>query len=480
MSTRKSGIDPEVISPIPFDPPSNGEFCPQPPTARALRAEALWRRCVEEKHRRLGMSRRQFAESACGMASALWALNQAACGSDDTNGAGYAVDAGMLDDEERARIALSGDEFIFDVQTHVSDPLTEFAENDPPARALDFLKQIFVQSDTTVACISGVPDARALGVGNVGARTMLSEIVDRIAGPRLVFHANADPENGASELDYMSSVAESFPVSAWKTYPHRGSLRLDSDELGGPFIERARSLGVNVIASHRGLSGGGGYDSAGSPLDVVRAAKAAPDVRFLIYHSGWESSQDENHAYDPANADPRGVDRLIRAVQDNELGPTSNVYAELGTTWFNLLGTPEQAAHVLGKLLLHLGPERIIWGTDCVFNGVPQTQIAAFRLFQIPEAMQAEFGYPALTTEARARIFGLNAAEVYGVDPAATRYAIANDDVDRLRTAFLQDPSLVPMPDRRHYEGPRTRRAFLALLAKEKQEKLTARAKFRS
>ena len=436
---------------------------------------------MEDKHRRVGLSRRDFADSACGMAAALWAINQAGC-SDSGSGAeqpGYRVDAGMLEDPDRARELLSGDEFIFDVQTHVQTPLTPFEASSPPARALDFLKQIFVQSETHVACISGVPGARDLGEGNVAARTLLSEIIDRLAGPRLVLHANADPENGAPELDYMSAIAEAYPVSAWKVYPHQGTLLLDSDELGAPFVERARALGVRVIAAHRGISGGGGYNVAGSPLDVVRAAKAAPDVRFLIYHSGWENSYDENHGYDPSQADPQGVDRLIRALADNGLGPASNVYAELGSTWFNLMGTPEQAAHVLGKLLEHLGPERVVWGTDCVFNGIPQTQIEAFRAFQIPESLQAEFGYPAITGEIRARIFGLNGAEVYGVDPEAARYAIANDDVDRLRTAFLDDPRAVPVPDRRHYEGPRTRREFLAQLAREQREKQFARADFR-
>jgi uncharacterized protein len=476
---RKSVPEPDLVSPIPFHPPSNGEFCPRPPTARGAVAERFWRRAVEDKHHRLGMTRREFAESACGMASALWALNQAACGSDGGGAPGYAVDEQMMEDEPRARVALSGSEFIFDVQTHVSDPLTPFEERDPPARALDFIKEIFVQSDTTVACVSGIPAARGLGEGNVQARTLLSEMIDRLAGPRLVLHANADPELGPAELDYMSAVAEAYPVSAWKTYPLSGAFRLDSDELGRPFIERARALGVNVIASHRGISGGGGYRVAGSPLDVVRAAKAAPDVRFLVYHSGWEESDDENHGYDPESTDPRGVDRLIRAVLENELGPSSNVYAELGTTWFNLLGRPEQAAHVLGKLLTYLGPERIIWGTDCVFNGIPQAQIAAFRMFQIPESFQAEFGYPALTAESRARIFGLNAADVYGVDPGATRYAIDNDAVDQLRTAYLHDRRSVPTPDPREYEGPRSRREFLALLAREKHEKKQARAGFR-
>jgi predicted TIM-barrel fold metal-dependent hydrolase len=391
----------------------------------------------------------------------------------------YRVDEGMLEDEERARQVLSGTELIFDVQTHVSDPLTPFESRDPPARALDYLKQIFVQSETTVACLTGVPATRSLGPGNVQARTTLQEILDRLAGPRLVFHANADPENGAAELDYMSEVAELYPVAAWKTYPHATASLLDSEDIGLPFIERARSLGVGLIASHRGISGGGGYDRPGSPADVVRAARAAPDVRFLIYHSGWENGDDEDHAYDPDNPDPRGVDRLLRALADNGIGPGGNVYGELGTTWFNIMGQPAQAAHVIGKLLVHLGPDRIVWGTDCVFNGIPQAQIEAFRAFQIPEAMQAEFGYPALTPEIKSKIFGLNAAQAYGIDPAQTRYAISDDEVDRLRTAYLEEPGLVPAVDPRLYEGPRTRRAYLAHAAREERDKQLARQRGR-
>jgi predicted TIM-barrel fold metal-dependent hydrolase len=471
MGTRKSTHEPEVLSPFPFCPPSNGEFCPTPPRPEALRAETLWRSTVEEKHRRSGMSRRQFAESACGMATALWAINQVACGSGSSDAATFEVDDDMLEDEERARVVLGGSEFIFDVQTHSENPLAAFEADDPPAIALDFIKQIFVQSDTTVACLTGVPAVRQLGVGNVQASTRLSAIMERLAGPRLVFHANTNPENGAPELDYMSEVAANYAVSAWKTYPFAGASRFDSEEIGMPFIERARALGVNVIAAHRGISGGGGYAVTGSPADVVRAAKAAPDVTFLIYHSGWENTYDENHPYDPSLADPQGVDRLLRALDEVQLGADGNVYGELGSTWFNIMGQPAQAAHVIGKLLLHLGPDRILWGTDCVFNGVPQAQIAAFRAFQIPESMQAEFGYPALTPEIRAKIFGLNAARVYGIDPALTRYAIANDDVDRLRSAFLDDPRRVPVPDPRRYEGPRTRSAYLAHLAREKRER---------
>jgi len=518
-TSRKSRPEPDLIPPLDFHAPSNGEFCPIPPTRRAVEAERLWRQMVEEKHRRLGMTRREFANSSCGMAAALLAINQAACstgreapgsgqgasgsgagaggscsgpscgmdsgvasggnggsgGSDSSGGmnmggtGGFMVDAGMTDDPDAGDEMMSGNEFIIDVQTHTSEEIEEPWDSVPPdERALDFITQIFVQSETDVAILSGPPGARALGAPNVAARAQVQEIINRLGGPRLLIHANAEPERGTSELDYMGELAEAYSPSAWKVYPHEGSLLLDSDELGPPFVEAARALGVRMVAAHRGLWDNGGYAANGSPADVVRAAAAAPDLNFLVYHSGYERSTDENHPYDPNASDHFGADRMIRALQETGIGPEGNVYAELGTTWANIMTEPEQAAHVLGKLLLALGPDRILWGTDCVYNGIPQSQIVAFRMFQIPEPMQEMYGYPALTQEIKEKIFGLNAARIYGIDIAATRSEISEDDVTALRTALLQDPRSVPVPDRRRYEGPRTRRAFLKLLRRQR------------
>src|SRR5690606_26689117 len=119
---------------------------------------------------------------------------------DGSDAATYQVDDEMLEDEDRARTVLSGTEFIFDVQTHSADPVVEFDESNPPDDAINFIKQIFVQSETTVACITGVPAVRGLGVPAVQANRQLREIMDRLGGPRLVFHANMDPENGPAEL----------------------------------------------------------------------------------------------------------------------------------------------------------------------------------------------------------------------------------------------------------------------------------------
>ncbi len=97
------------------------------------------------------------------------------------------------------------------------------------------------------------------------------------------------------------------------------------------------------------------------------------------------------------------------------------MYAELGTTWFLVLRRPVEAAHVLGKLLAAVGPDRILWGTDSVWYGSPQPLIDAFRAFQIPERMQEEHGYPALTHDLKERILSRNARALYGIDDTALR-----------------------------------------------------------
>jgi predicted TIM-barrel fold metal-dependent hydrolase len=184
-----------------------------------------------------------------------------------------------------------------------------------------------------------------------------------------------------------------------------------------PFLERVNALGPRVVAAHKGLGGPIPEQSvdAASPRDIGPAAKAFPDIKFVVYHSGYERDPDgQEGAYDPADA-TRGVDRLIKSVELAGIGAGANVYAELGSTWFLMLRRPVEAAHVLGKLLIALGPDRIVWGTDSTWYGSPQPLIDAFRAFQIPERLQAEHGYPAFTAEMKERILSSNAQSLYDI-----------------------------------------------------------------
>jgi hypothetical protein len=114
------------------------------------------------------------------------------------------------------------------------------------------------------------------------------------------------------------------------------------------------------------------------------------------------------------------------------------VWAELGSTWFCLIRRPEEAAHVLGKLLLAVGEDRVLWGTDAIWYGPSQPALDAFRAFQIPEELRERHGYPELTPRVKAKILGENAARAYGLDLAQVRARAASDDLAWVRAAAAE------------------------------------------
>ncbi|MFT5140114.1 MAG: hypothetical protein ACI9H8_002041 [Lysobacterales bacterium] len=99
-----------------------------------------------------------------------------------------------------------------------------------------------------------------------------------------------------------------------------------------------------------------------------------------------------------------------------------------------------------------------MWGTDCLFYGSPQDQIQAFRSFQISEEFQEKYGYPKITDEIRAKVFGLSSAKIYGIDPVEVATVAQVDALGRAKINYqpVADPSF------RTY-GPKTRREFFQL-----------------
>lgn len=504
--SKKSELEQALQSPIPFRTGCNGEFIPKPVTERDTKAEALFMRLADQRARRMGISRRDFVESAAGSATALLVINSVyGCsdagsldgGRSDVGGARdagqadlgagdggvYDVDAGMTEDAGMACEALSGDEFIFDVQTHhvnpegdwrTSNPGWEFFLRSLPQGACgerdgvdcftrrNYIREMFLNSETTMAVLSAVPADAGENPLEVQEANETRRIMDEVSdSQRLVLHGLVLPDLGQAQLDGMQRLVEEEGVAAWKVYTpfqpsgSSGGWRLDDETVGIPFIERARSLGVKRICAHKGLPLVGFDPAFASPDDIGVVAAAYPDVDFIVYHSGYETQTTEG-PYNPMN--PQGVDRLIKSMEDNGVGRNSNVYAELGSVWRSVMLSPNEAAHVLGKLIRYVGEDRVLWGTDSIWYGSPQDQIMAFRAFSITEKFQQMFGYPALTPQIKAKIFGLNAAQVYGVDPQAIRCAVDEDELTRL-TMNLESP----LPKFRRY-GPQTRREFFAFL----------------
>jgi hypothetical protein len=124
---------------------------------------------------------------------------------------------------------------------------------------------------------------------------------------------------------------------------------------------------------------------------------------------------------------------------------------------------PTAAAHVLGKLLTHVGEDRVVWGTDSIWFGTPQDQIQAMRSFEISEELQERHGYPALTDEVRAKIFGVNAARLYDIEPVTGTSGLTPEEVEAVRAG---------MPAPQVY-GPTTRSEAAAMIAAHQAGYLT-------
>jgi hypothetical protein len=322
-----------------------------------------------------------------------------------------------------------------------------------------FVKDVFLDSDTDMMVLSFVPSRRDAEPVTIQAADAVRRIVEKLEGThRLLLHGRVNP-NQPGDLEGMDELAGRWGVSAWKTYTQYGPGGRGyflTDDVGVRFVEKARALGAKVICIHKGLPFGPRSYEHSQCSDIGPIAKRFPDVKFLIYHSGFVTTVREQ-AYD-ASAKRDGVDTLIRSLEESGVKPGSNVYAELGSTWRFLMRDPEQAAHAMGKLFRYCGEDNVLWGTDSIWYGSPQDQIQAFRTFQISAELREKHGYPQITPALRAKVFGLNAARVYGVSAVEVKKFSARDKVAKEKLAYQERPE----PHFRTY-GPKTRREFLRL-----------------
>jgi predicted TIM-barrel fold metal-dependent hydrolase len=308
--------------------------------------------------------------------------------------------------------------------------------------------------------LSFVPSSREGEPLTIEEAAATARIVEKLEGThRLYIHGRVNP-NQPGDLEGMDELASRYRISAWKTYTQWGpdgkGFWMD-DDTGLAFIEKARKLGVRNIAIHKGLPFGPRSYEHSTCADIGRVARRFPDVNFLVYHAGFVAGKPEG-PYDESRGD--GIDSLVTSLAKAGVKPGSNVYAELGSTWRFLMRDPDSAAHALGKLFRAVGESNVLWGTDSIWYGSPQDQIQAFRTFQIAPALRERHGYPEMTRELRAKVFGLNALAIYPVAKDVLDRHLARDKVARDREAYRErpDPSYLT-------HGPRNRREFLNLLA---------------
>jgi predicted TIM-barrel fold metal-dependent hydrolase len=509
---RRPLIDDVPRFPIPLANVSNGEWCPSPPSAKQHAVAKLLREEADRNARRLGMSRRDFLRTAAGTATAFMVLNKihGLAGAGDT--AVLPVSSTHCEDLDAGRTLLDQEYFVMDVQTHHADLTLPYLDIDnpaynpgftsclrfprpgePPVTCTDaglqllsqenFVKELFVDSETTVGVISGVPEGTILPPETMAATR---DLVNQLAGSeRALMQCMIDPKTApgtATAIDSMEHQVNDLGARALKCYTGVDQWWLDDELVSYPMLEEATRLGLRIINVHKGLGSILGPMAADYVLsrDLPKVVADWPHLRFVAYHSGYEAVAGQ------------GITEFLDVLRSMPAGHRKRVYAEIGSTFaLTFLQSPEMAAHLMGQLLQLLGSKRIIWGTDSIWWGSPQWQIDAFKTLEIPPAMQDEFGYPALTASRKRRILGRNAARLYRVSRGRRRYctipdgsvgspngAFLDDDEGDLLAAAPGDELYVPDNiDRLRAEqggfragrsfrtyGPRTRREFLSFM----------------
>jgi hypothetical protein len=563
---------PDLPEGLPVDvlPASNGEFVPPPPTREQQLVMRLANNETERWRRKFNMSRREFVRTAAAMSIGFWAIDRVMGGRFGSFGSparaadDQSIRACDLDNPNAQMDNLPG-EFIFDIQSHhvesdglwrVTNPSFEaffaaiWAQSGPvtgpppgmnqygvhgsgyggeidPIESLSrfhYLKELFLDSSTTMTVLSAVPAAPdSTQPLPIDRAALTVETVNSLAkSQRTVMHAFVMPNRGSggftttslgqkpiymqNEFDTMEERAIQYRdiLVAWKTYPAWGDIPyasgwfFDDPVVGQAFVDQVKFIGdkyavPKVIATHKGFALPGFDQRAASPRDIGPAARANPDVNFVVYHSGYDSeTQTAYPGDDNVNAADRGVDSLIKSLRESGWdasrfpdGNVPNVFAEIGSTWRSVMSHPDQAAHLLGKLITYVGPKQICWGTDSLWFGSPQSEIVGLRQFEftaegkefynLPFGLEGDVENPQQAAPSPDRtirngIFGRNAARVYRVDPDATRHAMSCDDVQKLRDQYLVNQMTpresVPMASNT-IVGPRTRRELFTQRAKQ-------------
>ena len=208
---RTAPAETAFASPVPTQIVSNGEYNPLPQTREQAKVEARIKDLADRLAPGHGMDRRRFLASTAGMAAAFLAMNEVFGPLFDVSRA-EAQTPGVAD--QRAG-ALAG-QFILDDQTHfVRDDfnqvglldLAKYArQNWNPAlvgennlarfKFENYVKEIYVDSDTKVALLSGAPfDDQTWDLLSNDQIAMARTSINKISGSRrLLGHSVFTPK----------------------------------------------------------------------------------------------------------------------------------------------------------------------------------------------------------------------------------------------------------------------------------------------
>ena len=439
-------------SPVPTQIVSNGEYNPLPQTEKQKRVEGRIKELADQYAKKLNLDRRRFLKTSSGMAVAFLAMNE-------VFGPVWMVSEAEAADKDmsNARARALKKQFIFDDQTHfVRDDFDKdgllglgkyAAEHWNPTMLRDmplvlarykfqnYLKEIYLDSDTKVALLSGAPfDDPTWWLLSNSQILQARAAINRVAGSRRLFgHAVITPGQPGWMDEVDRAIASAQRPDAWKCYTIGDPLspttkgtawRLDDEKLVYPWYEKAMKSGIRTICIHKGLlprdyeTSWPGVWKHATVEDVLKAAKDWPGLNFIIYHGAMRNFLEEpQFALDKFENTGR-IEWTTDVCELASKHGLKNVYAELGTTFATVaVSSPRLAAGMIGQFVNEMGADRVVWGTDSVWYGSPQWQIEAFRRLEVPDDIMRRFKWKtrlgAASGKVKNMIFGENSARLY-------------------------------------------------------------------
>ncbi len=483
-------------SPIPTQPVSSDEFSPGPQSAKQREFEVRVKQIGSELAKYQGVSRRTFFQGAAGMAAAFVAMN-------DTFGPFYEVSKAEAATPEMAneRAKSLKSQFIMDMHTHFlrddtriegfirqreavgkagwNPALAGKPQTIEDLKFANYFKEIYLDSDTKVALISGSgsEEARDWFLTNEMKAQARADVNKKAGAKRMFSHAIFMPGT-PGWMEKVDRDYETLKPDAFKGYTvgdntnkhlSRHPWRLDDEKLLYPFYEKLvkwskTSPGLANVCIHKGL-----YPPAttlqfpalmnyADTRDIAKAAKDWPQLNFVIYHSafryvggswpvGWQQFEKTGR-----------IDWVTDLAEIPETYGVKNVYGDLGQIFAqSTIAEPRLCAAMMGQLVKGLGADHVVWGSDAVWTGAPQWQIEALRRLEIPEEMRKKYGFKPLGAAdgpVKKAILGENSARLYKFTKQQ-RAALDNDvvavakaDYDKygdgrtnLRYGYMQKPS---------------------------------------
>ena len=234
---QKSELDNRML-PVPTQIVSNEEFEPPDQTGEQRSVELRLGELADAGAKKLGISRRDFLTSTCGMAAAFLAMNS-------VFGDFFNVSAAEMFEPLATQEKFPKKPFIFDIHTHhVAAPkiirtpplmpgyrqagaawgnkVLEAKEHKWEDLYLaNYIKEMFLDSDTSMAVITGLP-AKTDDQNVLTPAEMIetrAEINGLARSKRIVAHGLFSPDLGKANLEEMQRQHERLKPEAWKGYP---------------------------------------------------------------------------------------------------------------------------------------------------------------------------------------------------------------------------------------------------------------------